>query len=239
MKMRSEVFRNAVSAVAAWAVGTASLLAGYASGILDYQDFDFWGTALVGWLLMWVLFVGIYSTWTDRMLRGRSQEHLREYAARERATARKPWAQQLGFKGATQLAVTAGFASLFLVIMSTQLPQTINHLALLVLNVLATALSWHYMVVVFATDYLELDLGEDGARHFEFAHVERRGEEPIYDDYFTLAAFTSVMGALAPAQALTRKGWKRLRANAMVAFAFNTMVIAVVVAIVTAGITTE
>lgn len=235
-RMRSEVFRNTVSALTAWVVGTAMLFAGFGFGFMDYQDYGYWGTALVGWLIMWVFFTSIYSTWTDRMLRGRSPEQLRDYAARERAAARKPWVQQLGFKGATQLAVTAVFASLFLVIMSTQLPQTVGNVSLLVLNVLATALSWHYMVVVYATDYLELDLGEDGARHFDFPHVERFGDDPTFDDYLTLAIHTSVMGSMSPAEPLTRKAWRHVRSNAIVAFVFNTLVIAVVVSLLTSGL---
>lgn len=234
--MRSEVYRYNISIFVAWVSAFCGLIFGVGWGPLNLTAFGFWERALIGWLLFWVAHTSIYGAWTVLQLRGRSAAQLQEYAAREAALARKTWVRTWGFKGATQLALTAGFVTMGMVIMATQMPQTQDNLWVMLLAGLSAALSWAYMVVVYATDYIELDLGEERARHFEFDHVERFGDTPIFDDYISLATFTSAAGSMSPAVPLTRKAWKHVRSNAVVAFVFNTLVIAVVVAMLTTGL---
>ena len=185
------------------------------------------------YLVFWSSFVTIFNTWTRSTLRGRSPNQLRDHAKHEAQDSQKRWVRWGGFKGATGLSITAGGVSMVLAIMLTRFEFTREGPVWLLLGAWTAAASWEYMVMMYASDYMELDLKEDDVRHIRFHYTD----EPIFDDYLSLAAFTSIMGTMSPAEPTTRKGWKMVRSNAIVAFVFNTLVIAVVVAMITTGLT--
>lgn len=230
-RIRSEIYRDISSLGIAGAITTASLNWVIASDRLNYDAVGPFGFALTYYLVFWVLYIGIYVWWTIRMLRAVTIEELRAYAKRESRVSEKRWVRWSGTKGATTVSISAAGVALGMAVMVARVPWSRHDPIMLTLGALTAALSWAYLVVVYATSYVELDLGGD-ERHFHFAHTD----EPFFDDYLTLATTTSTMGSASPAVPITREGWNEFRANKIVAFAFNTLVIAVVVAMVTTGL---
>ncbi|AQQ16276.1 hypothetical protein CGLAU_11725 [Corynebacterium glaucum] len=229
--MRSEIYRDYSSLGIAAVITTAALNWVIRTGRLDYEVAGAIGFGLTYYLVLWVLYIGIYVWWTIRMLRPCTIEELRAYARRESRLSEKRWVRWSGSKGAATVSITAAGAALGMAVMVARVPWSRHDPIMLALGTLAAAASWAYLVVVYAASYVELDLGGD-KRQFHFAHTD----EPLFDDYLTLATTTSTMGSASPAVPITREGWNRFRANKIVAFAFNTLVIAVVVAMVTTGL---
>ncbi|WP_241211330.1 hypothetical protein [Brevibacterium aurantiacum] len=54
-------------------------------------------------------------------------------------------------------------------------------------------------------------------------------EERAFGDYLTFAVLSSTMTAALPGRAITREGWKMVRSNVIVAFVFNSVVVATLV----------
>ncbi|GAA1165055.1 hypothetical protein CGLAUT_11610 [Corynebacterium glaucum] len=230
-RMRSEIYRDYSSLGIAAMITTVALNWVIASDRLDFEAIGPLGFGLAYYLVFWVLYIGIYVWWTIRMLRACTIEELRAYARRESRVSEKRWVRWSGTKGAATITITAAIVALAMSIMVARIPWSRHDPIMLTLAALTAVLSWAHLVVAYATSYLELDLGGD-ERQFNFEHTD----EPLFDDYLTLATTTSTMGSASPAVPITREGWNRFRANKIVAFAFNTLVIAVVVAMVTTGL---
>jgi len=89
------------------------------------------------------------------------------------------------------------------------------------------------MVYAFAQAYLYLATEPTDVAHLQFAHAE----EPRFGDYVTLAVLVSTMAATVSAQLTSRAAWRLVRVNVVIAFAFNSVIIAMVVSLLFAGLT--
>ena len=107
-----------------------------------------------------------------------------------------------------------------------------KYLVYLFVALLTVAASWALMVFSFAQAYLHLEFGRNGESHLEFAVPG----EPEFDDFLTLATLVSTMSATTPAQATTRPGWKLIRINVILAFVFNSVIIAMIVSLLFSGL---
>ena len=232
-KIPSQITRYNLSLFGAWAVTIAFTIIAVRRDLIPFFNADSLLPFLtVFYLVFWSAFVTIFTAWTARVMRGRSLAELREHAKAEVKDSKKRWVRWSGFKGAAGLSVTAGGVSMILAIMLTRFDLTRESPLWLLLGVWTAAVSWEYMVMMYASDYMELDLAEEGVRHFRFQYTD----DVVFNDYLSLAAFTSIMGSMSPAEPTTRKGWNMVRSNAVVAFVFNTLVIAIVVAMITTGL---
>ena len=96
--------------------------------------------------------------------------------------------------------------------------------------------SWSVMVYSFALEYMRLDLaggGSEKERQLEFD----MGESREFGDYLTFSVLSSTMTAALPGRAVTRPGWRLVRSNVIVAFAFNSVVVATLVSMILSYVT--
>jgi uncharacterized membrane protein len=94
------------------------------------------------------------------------------------------------------------------------------------------ASSWALMVFSFAQSYMRLDAGAHTAAHirFPFPGAARFG------DYVTLAVLLSTMAATVSADITSRRAWRSVRTNVVIAFVFNSVIIAMMVSFFFGGL---
>lgn len=90
------------------------------------------------------------------------------------------------------------------------------------------------MVYAFALQYLRLDAGRraDGERHLV---VDVEGD-PQFGDYLTLAVLLSAMAATVSGHLRSRAAWTLARTHVLLAFAFNSVVVAMMVSLLFGGL---
>jgi uncharacterized membrane protein len=101
-------------------------------------------------------------------------------------------------------------------------------------GLLCVACSWALMAYAFALQYLRLDSERrtDGTRHVV---MELEGD-PRFTDYLTLAVLLSAMAATVSAQIRSREAWSLVRAHVLLAFMFNSVVVAMMVSLLFGGL---
>ncbi|WP_424465343.1 DUF1345 domain-containing protein [Pseudoclavibacter helvolus] len=62
-------------------------------------------------------------------------------------------------------------------------------------------------------------------------------DAPRFGDYLTLAALMSTMAATVSAEITSRRGWRIARSNVVLAFAFNSVIVAMMVSVLFGGLT--
>lgn len=229
MKTSTDVVRYSVSTAAA----TLLTLLIETAGILllrpDSTDGSLRAELVVlFYLLFWNLFVLIYVTWTIRSYKPLRGSALIDQVRREVRVQSRWWARAFGFSGATNFAVTAAAFAIFLTVVLAQTEVVRQSLLCLALGVLAVAASWVFMVFAFAAAYMHLNVPAVERRHIRF-HSEPPEE---FDDYLTLAVLASTMAAGISAQIRTKAAWRQVRTNVVVAFGFNSLVLAMIVSVV-------
>ena len=185
------------------------------------------------YLLFWNLFVIIYVSWTMRCYKPLSGSALIGQVRREVRTQKRWWARALGFNGATNFAVTAAAFAIFLTVVLAQTEMVRQSPLYLALGLHAVAAAWVLMIFAFAAAYMHLNLPDAEKRHIRF-----HGEPPEdFDDYLTLAVLASTMAAGLSAEIRTKAAWKQMRTNVIVAFGFNSLVLAMIVSVTISALT--
>ena len=87
------------------------------------------------------------------------------------------------------------------------------------------------MVFSFAQSYLRLGAGERQGAHFRFLFPDM----PRFGDYVDLALMLSSSAATVSAEATSRVAWRVVRANVVIAFVFNSVIIAMMVSLLFGG----
>lgn len=185
------------------------------------------------YLVFWNLFVLIYVTWTIRSYKSLRGSALIGQVRREVRVQGRWWARALGFSGATNFAVTAAAFAIFLTVVLAQTEMVRQSPLYLALGVVAVAASWVFMVLAFASAYMHLNVLAVERRHIDF-HSEPPEE---FDDYLTLAVLVSTMAAGVSAEVRTKAAWRQVRTNVVVAFGFNSLVLAMIVSVVISALT--
>lgn len=186
------------------------------------------------YLIYWVVYVTIFGWWTVRLLSRLNPAELRAYARSERASAESKWVKGWGIKGAANLSGLGAIVAMAAAIAMSRFDVFREDWRWLTVGGIAVVWSWVFMIVTYAAEYLELDYryrAEGEQPMFDFSYLD---EEPLFGDYLNQAVMVSTMGASVPATPTNRHAWKEIRYNTLIAFTFNTMVIAMVVSVLSA-----
>lgn len=211
-------------------VGAAAGMLALRGGI-DLRDSL--GNAITVYLFAWVIFTAVYVFWTHRAYGDSGPRALTTRARRERQWQRRWWSALMGYGGASSWTLTAALASVVITILIAQEPSYRRDVVYVTLGLLCVASSWAQMVYSFALEYLRLEsAAQDGPRHIEMG-VEG---EARFGDYLTLAILLSTMAATVSAKIRTREGWRLVRVNVLFAFAFNSVIVAMVVSLLLSGL---
>ena len=179
-------------------------------------------------LVAWPVFSFVYLLWTHAGLQELSQTELIVHAKWAIARNRIWWRRYLGNGGAVSWAILAAYVAIVLNIYLVTMGSDENLGITVVLGLANVVASWAVMVYSFALEYMRLDLsggGSAGERQLEFDMDEPRS----FSDYLTFSVLSSTMTAALPGRAVTRAGWRLVRSNVIVAFAFNSVVVATLV----------
>jgi len=131
--------------------------------------------------------------------------------------------------GATSWSVSAGLFSLAVVVLVAVQPVLRADAMVLVASGLAVIASWLVVVVTFAVQYMRTDV-ESGGLAFP-------GEErPVFDDYAYLALQISTTYSSSDVEVTTRAMRRRVGRHTLVAFVFNSVIVALLVSALLAGV---
>ncbi|MGO2751271.1 MAG: DUF1345 domain-containing protein [Pseudoclavibacter sp.] len=205
---------------------------------------DYWRYLVSIFIVFWPLFGAVYVVWTHLAYRNADTVALRVASRRERATRRRWWHKFVGYGGAVDWTTAGAMVAVALTIAIAQDPTFRDQTIFVVLGLATVAASWALMVYSFALEYLRLDAEpEADAGGVRAGRAARRSEivfpfpdEPRFGDYLTLAVLMSTMAATASAEITSRRGWRTARTNVVVAFAFNSVIVAMMVSVLFGGL---
>ena len=182
-------------------------------------------------LVFWPLFALTYLLWTHAGLRDLDETELIVHSRWAMANRRRWWSKWFGMGGAVSWATMAAFFAFILNIFLVTSDSNGNigiSAALGIANVMA---SWAVVVYSFALEFMRLDLSGGGSA--EERQIDFDMESPReFGDYLTFSALSSTMTAALPGRAVSRKAWRLVRTNVIVAFAFNSVVVATLVSMI-------
>lgn len=131
--------------------------------------------------------------------------------------------------GATSWSVSAGLFSLAVVVLVAVQPLLRADVTVLVASGLAVVASWAVVVVTFAVQYMRTDV-ESGGLAFP------GDERPVFDDYVYLALQISATYSSSDVEVTTRAMRRRVGRHTLVAFVFNSVVVALLVSALLVGV---
>lgn len=207
--------RRAVASTIAGTVGTAIVVTVWILFVPEDA-----GLAIpLGTVVAWTILVATHAVLTARAFTGLSGAALdaglsASGARRRSATALPSWS--------VQVSVLA----LLVVVAIAVVPGWRDHPLLLIGALAMVGAAWADMVVSFALHYAAIDDGR-----FEFADDDERG----FGDYVYAAIAVQATGALPDIAARTRGLRRQLSVHKVLAFVFNTVIVAIVVALLLRG----
>ncbi|HIW90950.1 MAG TPA: DUF1345 domain-containing protein [Candidatus Corynebacterium avicola] len=236
--MRSDLFRNYVSALVAFLIAAVLVLV-WIRGLTPPSSGSLPDRAvpLICFVLVfWPVFVAIYLLWTHRAYSSLDPDALRTAAESDREHNRGWLGWWSGLRwGAASLTTTAAIFAVVVTIAIALTPGMREDTAVIILTMLMVAASWAMMVYGFALDYMRMTATQDPEEtpHLKFTTTD----EPAFSDFLTLAVMVSTMGSGLPAEVRSGPMWRRIRTNAVMAFFFNSVIVAMMVSLVFGGIT--
>jgi uncharacterized membrane protein len=178
-------------------------------------------------LFSWPLFVATYLIWTYVVYSKRAPE--------QHESEPKWWMRLVGATGTLDWPLSAAAIAVLLTILIAQNPEYRSDPLYLLLGILAVVCSWMLMITSFALNYYRLNADPEAQQRpaIVFAFEERA----TLSDYVTLAVLLSTMAAAVSARINSRVAWRLVRTNVLLAFTFNTVIVAMVVSLVFGGLT--
>ncbi len=233
----SDDARSNVSILPALVVGTVVVL-GFGLtplGSHDSQLTDATQRLIEIFLIGWPVYALVYLLWTHAGLKDLTESELVVHS-RWAIARRRQWLSILfGSGGAVSWTIIAASVAILLNVYLITVGDEASGMAA-VLGLANVVASWAVMVYSFALEYMRLDLREGGssaARQLEFD----MGGDRVFGDYLTFSVLSSTMTAALPGKAITRAGWRLVRTNVIVAFAFNSVVVATLVSMILSSVT--
>jgi uncharacterized membrane protein len=181
---------------------------------------------LVGALCAFMSLYGIvYLLWTHLLFTRAPREEVRRIAALQHHRTPSLASRFFGAGGEMDWAVSAASVSLVAAVLAV-LSGGSSGVWLPALVLLTTAVSWVTVVYAFALRYLRLDAAGERIS-FEIE------EEPVFIDFVSMSVMVSSVGAMSAGTPRTRAGLNVVRTHTFLSFAFNTLVVAMIVSLLT------
>lgn len=181
---------------------------------------------LVGALCAFMSLYGlVYLLWTHLLFTRTPIAETRRIAALQHHRTPSLITRFLGVGGEMDWAVSAASVSLASAVLAA-LAGGSSGVWLPALVLLTTAVSWVTVVYAFALRYFRLDAaGERISFDIE--------EEAVFVDFVSMSVMVSSVGAMSAGTPRTRAGLNVVRTHTFLAFAFNTLVVAMIVSLLT------
>ncbi|PPF09353.1 MULTISPECIES: DUF1345 domain-containing protein [unclassified Rathayibacter] len=243
-RSRSDLFRVRVSLL----VTIVVVLLVLATGTLAPGDGAVDATAtlvpvsLLGRPLSTALSVGwsaaSYSRLDEQALRSAAsssrldEQALRSAAEEEARGERRLLSRTLGATGATGTTLSAAVPAIVVTVAIAQRTEFRSEPPSIAAALLAVASSWVLMVFSVAQACLRLESRSPRRSQVRIAFEEA----PHFSDDATLALLLSTTAATVSAEIRSREGWRLVRANVVIASAFDSVVIAMTVSLLFGGL---
>jgi len=222
---RSDLFRVLMSTAISTLVAAAVML--FLVGVLHLEYSDSTTFIVAGYLVLWPVYTAVYVGWSTLVFTRLDDAALRRVTAADGTAERSPVQRFLGVTGATNTTISAAVAAVAITIVVAQQPAFRSEPIYVGLALLTVASSWVLMVFSFAQSYLRLATGAEDGVHLKFHFPE----PARFSDFLTLAALMSTMAATLPADVRSRAAWRVVRTNVIIAFVFNSVIIAMMVSL--------
>lgn len=226
----TDLVRVIVATVVSFAVGAAALAGLILADALDPAD-----TArllILGYIIIWPVYVLIYVWWGAAVYRRMGPRTITRVTHDEDDGVQGLIPRLLGLTGATNTTLSAAIVAVVLTIVIAQQVDFRTEPVYIGLALLTVASSWVLMVFSFAQSYFRLAGGTANGTHFRF----RFDETADFGDYMTLTIMLSAMAATTPAEVVSKRAWRLVRTNVIVAFVFNSVIIAMMVSLLFGGL---
>ena len=228
--LRTDVFRTYVSLFASVVVTVPVVMV--IPLVTDVDLVDPARLVMTAYVVSWPLYTGIYLGWSAIVYSGLNSESLRRTAEIDDRHERRPLSRFAGLSGATSTTLSAAALAVIATVTISQQPDLRAEPVYIALALVTVASSWAQMVFAFTQSYLRLGAPDDRGTHFAF-HVPGTAR---FDDYVTLALLVSTMAATVPAEITSRRAWSLVRTNVVIAFVFNSVIIAMMVSFLFGGL---
>jgi uncharacterized membrane protein len=183
-------------------------------------------------LLFWPTYVAIYLRWTHRAYSSLDRGSLQAVAEAD-TRKNQGW---LGFwAGIRDQTSTAAIVAVLVTVFIALTPGVRENTAVIILTMTMVAASWAMMVYDFAVSYMRMTVAQtpEESPHIRFSYTEA----PTFTDFVTFSVMASTLGVSLPGEVTSRTMWRRVRTNGVLAFFFNSVIIAMMVSLVFGGIT--
>lgn len=227
--MRTDAFRSWMSGAISLVVTAVAAVA--LAGLTDFRITDSWDAVVVTYIISWPVYGGTYVVWSLWAYGRLGSGELERHSRREQRT-RGRWFRRLG--GGVDTAnttVTAAIVAVAVTLVIAQREQFREEPVYVALALLTVATSWVLMVFSFAQAYLRLAL-LSSERHIVIPYAERTR----LSDFVVLAVFMSTMAATVSASFSSRRAWRLGATNVIIAFTFNSVIIAMMVSLLFGGL---
>lgn len=177
------------------------------------------------------LFFLIYLTWTHLLLSRTPPEQLRQIAAMQHDSRVSVLSRLLGLKSAEDWGMSAAFIALFVSVAAAIIGAREGGIWLSLIVLVTVAAAWATVAYAFALRYFRLDAAGEKIT-FDI------DEQPTFTDYLSMAIMVSSVGAMSAGTPRTRSGLNTVRTHTFISFAFNAIVVAMAVSLITGLIAT-
>ena len=193
---------------------------------------DALGTALAWLCVSFTAFFVVYIAWTHRLLSREDARTVTRLAALQHRRGASTLSKALGLRSAEEWGVTAAATALVISIAAAVVGARDGGLLLPLLVLVTVASTWVSVVYAFALRYLRLHAAGE---RIDFG----LDEDPEFGEFLSMAVMVSAVGALSGGTPRTRAGLTAVRVQTVVAFAFNTIVVAMAVSLITGLVTSS
>lgn len=184
------------------------------------------------YVIAWPLYVLVYVAWSYRVYSRLGSAALKQTTEADDAEEGRPLIRLLNASGATNTTISAAVIAVLVTVLIAQQAEFRSDPVYVLLALITVASSWILMVFSFAQTYMRLGAGASEGAHFHFHFPE----PPRFSDYLTLALTLSASAATVSAEGTSRTAWQQIRANVVIAFIFNSVIIAMMVSLVFGGL---
>jgi uncharacterized membrane protein len=224
------MFRLLISGLVSGAVSFAVIQILDVISVVDYTDPI--RSFVTAYVVAWPLYVGLYVGWSYWIYSHLGSVALKATTEADDSDERRPLIRFLNVSGATNTTITAAVVALLVTVVIAQQPEFRSDPIYILLALLTVASSWLLMVFSFAQSYTRLGAGGTRETHFRFHFPD----PPRFSDYLTFAMTVSASAAVVSADMTSREATQLVRTNVVIAFVFNSVIVAMMVALVFGGL---
>lgn len=172
------------------------------------------------------LFFVIYMIWTHRVFARGDRAELMQIARLQHSQGASGISRAIGMKTAEDWAMSAALTALMVSGAAAILGAREGGFWLPLLVLFTVAMAWATVAYAFALRYFRLHAAGETI-DFDIA------EEPIFVDFLSMAIMVSAVAATSAGTPRTRPGLTTMRTQTYISFAFNAIVVAMAVSLIT------